>query len=86
VEFLLLIAALGIGTFGGNNSGSNLELIFYPDSDYSSDNIVLSAFSQLFYNDLDIANTPPDLEYGNIKESLDLKFYNSINGDRINKN
>ena len=77
--------ALGIGTFGGNNTGSNLELIFYPDSDYSSDNIVLSAFSQLFYNDFDISNTPPDFEYGNIEESLDLKFYNSINGDRINK-
>jgi hypothetical protein len=77
--------ALGIGTFGGNNSGSELELTFYPDSDYSSNNIVLSAFSQCFYNDLDTANTPPDLEYGNVEESLDLKFYNSINGDRINR-
>ena len=78
-------SALGIGTFGGNNSGSNLELEFYPDSDYSADNIVLSAFSQCFYNDLDVANVPPDLEYGKVEESVDLKFYNSINGDRINR-
>ena len=78
-------SALGIGTFGGNNSGSEFELTFYPDSEYSSDNIVLSSFSQCFYKELDIANTPPSLEYGNIEESLTLKFYNSINGDRINK-
>jgi hypothetical protein len=77
--------AIGMGTFGGNNSGSNLELKFYPDSDYSSDSMVISAFSQCFYNVLDIQNTPPTLEYGNTQESVDLKFYNSINGDRINK-
>jgi hypothetical protein len=77
--------AVGVGTFGGDNSGSNLELNFYPDSDYSSENIVISAFSQCFYDTLDTQNTPPSLEYGNTQESVDLKFYNSINGDRINK-
>ena len=77
--------AIGIGTFGGNNSGSNLELKFYPDSAYSSENIVISAFTQCFYDILDTQNTPPTLEYGNIQESVDLKFYNSINGDRINR-
>ena len=77
--------ALGIGTFGGNNSGSNLELQFFPDSDFASSNIVVSSFSQCFYSDFDVPNTPPDLEYGNIEESLELKFYNSINGTRINK-
>ena len=77
--------AIGIGTFGGNNSGSNLELKFYPDSDYSSQNIVISAFTQCFYTVLDTVNTPPSLEYGNTQESVNLKFYNSINGDRINR-
>ena len=76
---------LGIGTFGGDNSGSNLELNFYPDSEFSTENIVISAFSQCFYDDLDTENTPPTLNYGNIQESVDLKFYNAINGDRINR-
>ena len=80
-----LDSASGIGTFGGDNSGSEFELNFYPDSQYSSNNIVISAFSQCFYNDLDVANTPPVLEYGNTQESVDLKFYDSLNGDRINK-
>ena len=77
--------ALGIGTFGGNNSGSELELKFYPDSEYSTDNLVISAFSQCFYTDLDSQNIPPTLDYGNIQESVDLKFYNAVNGDRINR-
>jgi hypothetical protein len=77
--------AIGMGTFGGNNSGSNLEIVFYPDSEYSSENTVISAFSQCFYNDLDTQNTPPTLNYGNIEESIDLQFYNAPNGDRVNK-
>ena len=59
--------ALGIGTFGGNNSGSNLELQFFPDSDFASSNIVVSSFSQCFYSDFDVPNTPPDLEYEILK-------------------
>ena len=77
--------AIGMGTFGGNNSGSNLEILFYPDSNYSSDNAVISAFSQCFYDDLDTQNTPPTLNYGNAEESIDLQFYNAPNGDRVNK-
>ena len=76
--------ASGIGTFGGDNSGSDLELNFYPDAEYSSEIITLSAFSQCFYTVLDNDNEPPILEYGNIEESVDIQFYNSINGNRIN--
>jgi hypothetical protein len=77
--------AMGIGTFGGNNSGSTLDLTFTPDSDYSASTITVSALSELFYTDSDISNVPPALEYGKIREDIDLKFYNAINGDRINK-
>ena len=77
--------AIGIGTFGGNNSGSTLDLIFTPDSEYSSHNIEISAFSQSFYTDLDIANIPNVLEYGDVEEELQVKFFNSIDGDRINR-
>ena len=78
-------SASGIGTFGGDNSGSDLELNFYPDAEYSSETITLSAFSQCFYTILDRDNDPPLLEYGNIEESIDIQFYNSINGSRINR-
>ena len=77
--------AIGIGTFGGDNSGSTLDLTFTPDSEYSSYNVEISAFSQSFYTDLDIRNIPNTLEYGNLEEELQVKFFNSINGDRINR-
>ena len=77
--------ALGIGTFGGNNSGSTLDLTFTPEAEYSSYNLEISAFSQYFYTDYDIINTPKILEYGSIEEEMQIKFFNSINGDRINR-
>ena len=77
--------ALGLGTFGGSNAGSQLELLFYPDADYLAETATIKAFSECFYNDLDTQNTPPVLQNGNIQESVDLKFYNSINGDRVNR-
>jgi len=77
--------AIGMGTFGGYNAGSQLELKFYPDPDYSTQDIVISTFSQCFYDELDTQNVAPDLEYGNIREYIDLRFFNAISGDRINK-
>ena len=76
--------ALGIGTFTGNISGSNLNVEFHPDAEYSSQNIDISAFTQVFYTDIDISNIPDELEYGNNVELQELAFYNSINGNRIN--
>ena len=77
--------AIGIGTFGGDNSGATFDLTFTPDSEYSSYNVQISTFSQSFYKDLDIRNIPQKLEYGNLEEELQVKFFNSINGDRINR-
>jgi hypothetical protein len=74
----------GIGTFGGEISGSNLELKFYPDSDQTG-NIDIVVFSKSLYNDLDTLNEPDPLQYGSISESIDEKFYNGINLIRINR-
>jgi hypothetical protein len=74
----------GVGTFGGDFDGDNLLLTFYPDSDQTG-NIDISVFSKSLYTTIDIANEPDALSYGRIDERIDEKFYNSINGDRINK-
>lgn len=74
----------GIGTFGGEYSGSNFILKFYPDPTITS-KVNILAFNQCFYTTLDTQNTAPTLSYGTVKESIDLKLYNAINGDRINR-
>jgi len=74
----------GIGTFGGEYSGSNFELKFYPDPSITSQ-INIVSFNQCLYTDLDDTNIPKNLEYGSVSESALVNFYNSINGDRINR-
>ena len=73
----------GIGTFGGEVSGSNLILKFYPDN--QNQQIDIETFSKVFYNEIDVVNSYNNLSYGAVTESIDEKFYNSINGDRINR-
>jgi hypothetical protein len=74
----------GIGTFGGEYSGNNFILKFYPDSSITSKIDVLS-FNECLYTSLDSANVPPNLEYGTISESIGVDYYNAVNGDRINR-
>ncbi|MHC4691010.1 MAG: YHYH protein, partial [Planctomycetota bacterium] len=76
--------ASGIGTFGGEISGSDLILKFYPDVDQTGQ-IDIEVFSKSLYSQLDILNDYEDLTYGSVTESIDEKFYNAINLDRINK-
>ena len=82
--FLSVGSTTGIGTFGGAYSGDNFVLKFYPEPSITS-KINISAFSQCMYTSLDNVNIPPDLTYGSVSESLDIQFYNAINGDRLNK-
>ena len=82
--FLSIGSTNGIGTFGGEYSGNNFILKFYPDSSITS-KIDISAFNQCLYTILDDVNISPNFEYGKITESVNVSFYNAINGDRINK-
>ena len=82
--FLSVGSTNGIGTFGGEYSGSNFILKFYPEPSVTSEVNVL-AFSQCLYTDLDTQNTAPTLSYGSVEESIDIKVYNAINGLRINR-
>ena len=74
----------GIGTFGGEYSGNNFILKFYPDSSITSKINILS-FNECLYTSLDSINIPPNFQYGTISESIGVDYYNAINGDRINR-
>ena len=82
--FISIGSTSGIGTFGGEYSGDNLQLKFYPDSGINSQIKILS-FNQCLYSTLDSINIAPDFTYGTVTDSIDLVFYNAINGDRINR-
>ena len=74
----------GLGTFGGNYSGGNLILTFYPDSNVTQ-KVNISSFNQCFYTEIDKVNVPNGLQYGNTYDTVDLKFYDSYEGNRINR-
>ena len=82
--FLSIGSTTGIGTFGSEYSGNNFILKFYPDSSIISKIDILS-FNQCLYTVLDDVNIAPNLVYGTVSESIDINFYNAVNGDRINR-
>jgi hypothetical protein len=82
--FLSVGSTTGIGTFGGSFNGNYFSLVFYPDSNITS-GINLSSFNECVYTYVDSVNIPPNLYYGNITESVEVSFYNAINGNRINR-
>ena len=43
------------------------------------------SFTESFYTESDLLNTPPDLQYGTVTESILLGQYDAINGLRSNK-
>ena len=75
--------AVGIGTFGGEISGNDILLKFYPDD--QNQEIDIEILNTSIYRELDILNDYNDLSYGSVTQSVDEKFYNAINLERINK-
>ena len=82
--FVSIGSTSGIGTFGGEISGSTASLKFYPDSSISG-TIEVMSFNESFYRENDYINTPPDLEYSNILESVGVSKYYAVNDDDLNK-
>jgi hypothetical protein len=82
--FLSIGSTNGIGTFGGEYSGSNVILKFYPNSGISGI-ITTKLFTEIFYKQSDIVNKPEDLTFGTLTNSYDIVEYNSINGLRLQK-
>ena len=73
-----------MGTFGAEYSGKNFILKFYPDAAMTG-SLQVSSLNELFYTDIDLFNAYPVNEYGDVKQSFDVAFYNATNGNRINK-
>ena len=74
---------LGLGTFSATYTASNFVVNFHPED--TTGITTIKTFNQVFYKDIDQNNDPNDLSYGNIVESSEFKFYNAINGNRINR-
>ena len=82
--FLSVGSTIGIGSFGGEYSGSDFILKFYKSSEVSA-NVEISSFNQCIYTAIDDINIPPNLIYGTLTDSVQVSSYNAINGDRINR-
>ena len=82
--FLSVGSTMGIGTFGGEISGSTASLKFYPDSSLLGTFEILS-FNEKFYTEIDEFNTPSDLQYASIIESVKTSRYYSPNSNSINR-
>lgn len=67
----------GIGTFGGEISGDNAVIKFYPDADKTGQ-IEIEVFNEKLYTELDTASDYLNLNYGNIVEKIDEKTINPI--------
>ncbi len=82
--FLTVEDNVGIGTFDTKYTGSNIDLVFYPDSKFTSSELIVQSFNEIFYTQYDFINIPPDLNYGSSVESIFATKFDSVNGDRIN--
>ena len=83
--FLSIGSTTGIGTFGGNLNGTDTELKFYPDSEFSSDQMEILVYNENLYTELDFSNDPMDLTYSNVRESIKLRRYFSPNDTDLQK-
>ena len=82
--FLSVGSTTGIGSFGGEYSGSDFVLKFYKSPEVS-DSVEISSFNQCVYTVIDDINIPPNLVYGTLTDSVQVNSYNALNGDRINR-
>lgn len=82
--FLSVGSTTGIGSFGGEYSGSDFVLKFYKSPEVSN-GVEISSFNQCVYTAIDDINIPPNLIYGTLTDSVQVSSYNAINGDRINR-
>ena len=74
----------GIGTFGGEIVGNNINLRFYPDAEFDS-LIEIQSYNEVLYTLSDFNNTPPNLTYGTVDQQIFLETYDGAAGLRANK-
>jgi hypothetical protein len=82
--FLSIGSTSGIGTFGGEYSGSNVQIKFYPDPQFT-ENIEILSFNENIYTTLDVGNEYKPLEYIPNSESISGSTFFGTNLEDINK-
>ena len=82
--YLSIQSTTGIGTFGSEISGTDFNLIFYPDSNISDD-ITIQTYNEIIQTEKDLNNIPAVLSYGTVNQKIVTEQFDSINGDRTNK-
>ena len=82
--FVSIGSTTGIGTFGGQITGNDINLRFFPDAEFG-DLIEVQSYNQVFYTANDFENNPPSLFYGTAQQSVLLSVYDGLAGRRANK-
>ena len=77
---------LGIGTFSSKYNGSNIDLVFTPNSDFSSNVVEVQIFNEIINTGIDLINEPSILTYGKSIDSLSLLQFNATSSVRSNIN
>ena len=75
----------GIGTFGSSLDANNLNIIFYPNSEYVGSAVSISQLNTAFYTFFDEANIPPSLIFPTVSETFSLAKYVGKNSDFKNR-
>ena len=73
----------GLGTFSASYTPSHFQIKFHPDDSVGVSTVV--TFNHCFYTVLDKVNDPLNLTYGPITEDNEVKEYNAVEGDRVNR-
>jgi len=88
-EFLSIGSTIGIGTFNARFVSDDFVLEFIPDN--TSGITTVRSLNEVFYTDSDeksrfgSVNNPVPKVFGKLTQTSNIKFYNSLNGDRINR-
>jgi hypothetical protein len=82
--FVSIGSTSGIGTFGIDYSTSPAQLRFYRDPGITA-SLQISSFNEVIYTESDFSNNYPPIEYGKLRETMELLSYNAVNGSRSNK-
>jgi hypothetical protein len=73
--------SVGLGTFGTEFSGSEFQVVFYPDAHQGV--ATITGYHEVFYRDQDSnADTIPNITYGRAIEEYSESFFNR--GDQLN--
>ena len=85
--FITVGTSVGLGTFSTVNDGSLINVIFHPDPNFISTELLIQSIDHFIYSENDEYNIPEILSYGPTRERLYINQYGSINNygkDRLN--